>query len=100
MSSLLVAVDKLCGGADEVTVKPRGNSMTPRIKSGQEVLIEAVDPASVRVGDVVLCRVRGVIRLHLVTGIDPLNRRVCISNNHGHVNGWTGWDRVYGKAGV
>jgi len=28
--------------------------------------------------------------------LDPVRKRVRISNNRGHVNGWTGYDRVFG----
>ncbi|WP_230196027.1 hypothetical protein OHU34_40415 [Streptomyces sp. NBC_00080] len=28
--------------------------------------------------------------------MDPAGKRVQISNNRGHVNGWTGYDRVFG----
>jgi hypothetical protein len=75
--------------------------MTPRIKSGQLVTIEPVTPGmletgDVKVGDIVLSRVRGVLRLHKISAMEPARRRVQISNNHGHVNGWTSYDRVYG----
>lgn len=81
-----------------ITFNPRGNSMTPRIKSGQEVTVVPLTHAqftTLQVGDVVLCKVRGNIYLHLITAID-INRGYQISNNHGRVNGWT--KTIYGKA--
>lgn len=74
-----------------------GNSMRPRILSGALVTLEPVALADVEVGDAVFCKVRGNIFVHLVTALQggPENRRVQISNNHGHVNGWT--TTVYGR---
>lgn len=84
-----------------VKFRPHGNSMTPRICSGQLVTVDPVSPdmieaGDITTGDVVYSRVRGVLRLHLITAIDTAKKRVQISNNHGHTNGWTSYDRVYG----
>lgn len=84
-----------------VQFRPHGNSMTPRIRSGQLVTVKPVtrvmlETGHVATGDIVLARVRGVLKLHLITAMDSPHRRVQISNNHGHVNGWTSYDRVYG----
>ena len=79
-----------------ISFRPHGNSMTPRIRSGQLVTVEPVsDLSSVSIGDVVLCRVNGSQFLHLVTARD--GDRVRISNNHGHHNGWCGPKAVFGK---
>jgi hypothetical protein len=77
-----------------VECRPTGNSMTPIIRSGQLVKIAPVNPATVGKGDVVLAKVGGRYCLHKVSAVQP--GRVQISNNHGHVNGWTGCDQVYG----
>jgi phage repressor protein C with HTH and peptisase S24 domain len=82
---------------ETVSFRPHGNSMTPRIMSGQRVTVEPVDGTTVAVGDVVLARVCGVVRLHKVSAINAAKGRVQISNNHGHINGWTGTDKVYGR---
>lgn len=75
-----------------VTLRPRGGSMEPRIKSGALVTIApCTEPA---VGDVVLAKVHGHFLLHLVTA-KGADGRYQISNNHGHVNGWA--SKVYGK---
>ena len=76
-----------------VRFRPRGHSMTPRIRSGQEVEVvpRTRDPES---GEVVLCRVNGADYLHIVSAVQ--GDRFQISNNHGHVNGWTTRERIYG----
>ncbi|QEU83252.1 N-acetyltransferase [Streptomyces subrutilus] len=70
--------------------------MAPLVHGGRPVRVAPVDPASVEVGDIVLARVAGTVHLHLVTAVDAARRRVQIGNNRGHVNGWTGHDRVFG----
>lgn len=80
----------------EVTWSPKGNSMTPKIESGDEVVIKKVPAAACRVGDAVYAKVRGSYYLHLLTAIDQAYGRYQISNNHGHVNGWANTDSVYG----
>lgn len=82
-------VEKLRRG-EKVTMRPQGTSMTPRIQSGQLVTIV---PATIDVGDVVLSKVKGMYRLHLISA--RKDGRVQISNNKGHVNGWT--KIVHGK---
>src|SRR4051812_34206648 len=95
------AIEELQAGR-YVTIKPRGNSMTPRIESGQEVELRpvvsdvqygCVVADSLMVGDVVLVRVRGRVYLHLIKAID--GDRLQIGNNHGHINGWTQRTKVY-----
>ena len=44
----------------------------------------------------VLCQVRGKQWLHLVTGMRNDGKSYQISNNKGHVNGWTTRDKIYG----
>jgi hypothetical protein len=78
-----------------IITSEKGNSMTPRIKSGQEHELSPVESwEECGVGDVVFCKVKGNYYTHLVTGKQK-DRGLCISNNHGHVNGWT--KIVYGK---
>lgn len=81
-----------------VSLKCHGNSMRPRILSGSILTLEPVSLDDIAVGDIVMCRVRGSIyEGHLVTALKggAGNRQVQISNNHGHVNGWT--TAVYGR---
>lgn len=77
-----------------MTLKPKGNSMTPIIRSGQRIVLSPVDPDDVQVGDAVLAKVKGRYFIHKVTAIGD-DGRFQISNNHGHINGWS--RQVYGK---
>jgi phage repressor protein C with HTH and peptisase S24 domain len=87
-------IEKLQQG-ETVQFRPRGNSMAPKIKSGQMVTVSPIDRKIVE-GDIVLCTVKGKQWLHLVTALMFGQGRVQISNNKGHVNGWTTRDKVYG----
>lgn len=83
-------VERLARGETVVT-RSHGNSMTPRIKSGSRLTVEPLHKPPQK-GDVVLAKVRGSYYFHLVTGVRGQTYQ--ISNNHGHVNGWT--SQVYG----
>lgn len=87
-------IERLRAG-EAVEVRPAGSSMTPIIRGRQVVRIVPVDSRSVVKGDVVLAKVAGRVYLHLITAIQ--GDRIQISNNHGHVNGWTSRDRIYGR---
>lgn len=87
-------LQRLIEGQVLVDYREGGNSMVPIIASRQPITIHPVDPALVEVGDVVISRVHGRIFCHLISAID--NDRVQISNNRGHVNGWTSRSKVYG----
>ena len=78
------------------TVSPRGNSMTPRIESGQLVAVRPLKEGEPSKGDVVLAKVNGRVYLHKVTARD--GNRVQIGNNRGRINGWTDISNVYGRA--
>lgn len=77
-----------------VVFKPHGNSMTPKISSGDEVVVKKAD--SYDVGDIVYAKVKGTYYLHLLSAIDESQDRYQISNNHNHVNGWVKADAIYG----
>lgn len=79
----------------EVVWKPHGNSMSPKIYSGDQVVVKRVDPSALRVGDAVYAKVKGNYYLHLLTAIDE-KKGFCIANNHGHINGWVKADNVFG----
>lgn len=83
--------DKLQAG-EIVVFRPRGNSMEPLIKSGQEVTLAPHNGDPIDVGDVVLCRVAGNIYLHKVLAVG--DRGFLIGNNKGRQNGWT--KTIYG----
>ena len=69
--------------------------MSPKIESGQLCTVEPVDPIDIGVGDIVLCRVRGVEYLHLVKAIQ--GTRYQIGNNRGRINGWITARSIFGR---
>jgi hypothetical protein len=85
--------DRLARG-ETVQWRPHGNSMTPKLKSGQLVTVAPAKLEDIRVGEVVFAKVKGAFYLHLVRQIGD-DGRVLIANNHGHVNGWS--RQIYGK---
>jgi hypothetical protein len=88
-------IAKLQAG-EAVQFRPRGNSMTPKIESGQLcTVMPLADDEDVDEGDIVLCKVNGNHYLHLVKAIQ--GKRLQIGNNHGRVNGWTSRQQIYGK---
>jgi hypothetical protein len=87
-------IEKLRAG-QTVSFRPRGNSMSGKIESGQLCTVEPVDPAEVKVGDIVLCKVRGHEYLHLVKAIQ--GPRFQIGNNRGLINGWVSGSAIFGR---
>lgn len=88
-------IQRLAAG-ETVQFRPTGNSMQGRIESGQLVTVEPLSIAgAVKVGDIVLCKVRGVERLHLVSA--ARGDQFQISNNKGHVNGWVTTRAIFGR---
>jgi hypothetical protein len=85
-------IAKLQAG-ETVSFRPRGNSMTPKIKSGQ---LCTVEPATtIEADDVVLCKVHGFEYLHFVKAIR--DDQYQIGNNRGGINGWISRQSIYGK---
>jgi hypothetical protein len=80
---------------DAVQFRPRGNSMQGKIESGQLCTVEPVDLATLKVGDIVLCKVNGKQYLHLVKAIE--GKRFQIGNSRGRINGWVGENCIFGK---
>jgi hypothetical protein len=87
-------IEKLRGG-EVVAFRPRGNSMSGKIESGQLCTVEPVDPGVLRVGDIVLCRVNGREYLHLIKAIQ--GSRFQIGNNRGRINGWVSSGAIFGR---
>lgn len=87
-------IEKLQLG-EEVQFRPRGSSMKPKINSGQLITVSPIDPSIIKKGDIVLCKVAGNHYVHLVTAVQ--GKRFQISNNKGHINGWCGYNCIYGK---
>lgn len=67
--------------------------MVPLVNSGDLCTVKPISEP-LRKRDIVLCKVRGAQYLHLVTAVRA--DQVQISNNRGHVNGWTPLSNVYG----
>jgi hypothetical protein len=87
-------ITKLRAG-QTVQFRPRGGSMAGKIESGQLCTVAPVtDPSTLKVGDIVLCKVRGLEYLHLVKAIQ--DGRFQIGNNRGRINGWIGESGIYG----
>jgi hypothetical protein len=87
-------ITKLQAG-ETVSFRPRGNSMSPRIESGQLCTLVPVDAGTLAAGDIVLCKVRGNEYLHIVKAIQ--GQRFQIGNNRGFINGWVGTSAIFGK---
>jgi hypothetical protein len=87
-------IEKLRRG-ETVKFRPRGNSMEPRIRSGDLCTVEPVDAADVSAGDIVLCKVRGAEYLHFVKAVQ--SGRFQIGNNRGGINGWIGGNGIFGR---
>lgn len=87
-------IERLRAG-EAVSFRPRGNSMAGKVESGQLCTVEPADPASLRVGDVVLCKVNGREYLHLIKAIQ--GGRFQIGNNRGRINGWVSAGAIFGR---
>lgn len=75
-----------------VKFRPKGQSMRPRIESGQLITVEPITTV-LKEGDIAFCKVNGNFYVHLVKAVAQ-NGSYQISNNRGRVNGWT--KAVYG----
>lgn len=87
-------IEKLLEG-ESVEFRPKGNSMQPRIESGQLCKVEPLGETLPAVGDIVLCKVKGKQYLHLVTAIK--GDQFQISNNKNFVNGWITSNSIFGR---
>jgi len=78
-----------------VQFRPRGNSMAGKIESGRLCTVVPVDPDTVQVGEIVLCKVNGKQYLHLVKAVQ--GARFQIGNNRGRINGWITRTGIFGR---
>ena len=85
-------IEKLKQG-EVVSFRPRGNSMKPKINSGE--LVVSPDISKLAVDDIVLCKVKGSQYVHLIKAIQ--DDRYQIGNNRGGINGWIGKNGIFGK---
>lgn len=87
-------IARLAAG-ETVSFRPRGNSMTGIIESGQLCTVEPANSDELQVGDIVLCKVNGREYLHLIKAIQ--GNRFQIGNNRGRINGWISSGSIFGK---
>jgi hypothetical protein len=78
-----------------VSFRPRGHSMQGKISSGQLCTVEPLRDVVPKVGEVVLCVVRGNQYLHLVKAVQ--GERYQIGNNRGGINGWVSIRQIFGR---
>jgi|SRR6266851_5227954 len=86
-------IEQLSKG-ETIHFRPRGNSMSGRIDSGQLVTVEPIEGRMLEIGNIVLCKVNGTQYLHLVKAIS--GERFQIGNNRGRINGWTTRRNIFG----
>lgn len=88
-------ISRLTNG-ETIKFRPRGNSMTGKINSGQLCTVSPITNDTVlSKGDIVLCNVNGSQYLHLISAIK--GDKYQISNNHGFVNGTISKKNIFGK---
>jgi hypothetical protein len=85
--------EQLLNGETIYGYREGGNSMVPLLHSMEPIDIRPID-REVKKGDIVFCKIGRKYYCHLVTGVK--NGRYQISNNHGHVNGYTPRENIYG----
>ncbi len=91
-----ITAQKLREG-ETCTVQGFGQSMTPILKSGQQVIVVPVgEDTPLEKGDIVFCKVNGHFYLHKVLAVKN-DKAFQIGINHGHVNGWVSRNTIYGK---
>jgi len=87
-------IAKLKAG-ETVKFRPRGNSMSGKIASGQLCTVIPAVIKDLEIGDIVLCKVNGNQYLHLIKARQ--GDRFQIGNNRGGINGWVGENSIFGK---
>jgi hypothetical protein len=87
-------IEKLKQG-ETVQFRPRGNSMSGKIDSGNLCTVVPATKEALEVGDIVLCKVGGAQYLHLIKA--KQGDRFQIGNNRGGINGWIGLNGIYGR---
>ncbi|MEZ0327669.1 MAG: hypothetical protein ACAH95_17370 [Fimbriimonas sp.] len=86
---------------ENIKRRERGNSMVPKINSGEEIeYVPVSTPEDVKEGDIVWCKVKGNHYTHLVKAKKQEGEswRFQIGNNKGGVNGWIAFDNVFARA--
>ena len=93
MSWAKAAIEALLRG-EQSTLLYHGDAMQGRIDDGAEVTLAPVEPGELKVGDVVLARVKGEDYLHLITAID--RSTFFVGDNVGGIGGWIEKDALHG----
>ncbi len=93
MSWATHAIEKLQKG-ESAKIRPRGHSMTGKVNHRELVTLEPCDADSLKVGDIVLVKVKGRVYLHLIKA--RAKGRFLIGNNRGGTNGWVGKNSIFG----
>lgn len=71
MSAAFTALSaELLANGCAVRFRAEGGSMHPTIRSGELIIVEPVDPVSIRRGDILLAKSHGRIVAHRVTAIE------------------------------
>jgi len=70
--------------------------MRGKVNDGDRVTLEPCAPDDLKMGDIVLVRVKGNVYLHLIKAVN--GDRFLIGNNRGGINGWVGHTCIYGRA--
>ena len=92
-----------CAEAFAFYAKTFGGQITFMQTHGDSPMKDSVPPdwqdkimhATLKVGDIVLCKVRGCEYLHLVKAIQ--GPRFQIGNNRGRINGWITATTIFGR---
>ncbi len=87
-------IEKLKRG-ETVQFRPRGNSMSGKIESGDLCTVVPAKKEELDVGDIVLCKAGGAQYLHLIRA--KQGDRYQIGNNRGRINGWVGLNGIFGR---
>lgn len=69
--------------------------MVGKIDSGNLCTVVPVKAEELAVGDIVLCKVGGAQYLHLIKA--KQGDRFQIGNNRGSINGWIGFNGIFGR---
>ena len=93
MSWARAAIEALLRGEDS-TLRYHGDAMRGRIDDGAEVNLAPVDPGELKVGDLVLARVKGEDDLNLIRAID--RGTFFVGDNIGGVGGWIETGALHG----
>lgn len=91
---------KNLAAGETVQFRPKGNSMSPKVNSGDLVTIVPISKNPPKEGDIVFCKVFKNHYIHLINRVIPRSGQGFvyeISNNKGKINGVIGLNSIFGK---